>query len=1647
MTPAPEPRPIRLFVGVAVGTYDSYEALPRAVPDVEAVCGVLTSLSYEGRVIPDPRREDVIPLLEEALPNDSLLQGGSLILMWAGHGDRTPEGRLRLIARNSPRSGAPDLTPELLAGMAARTGASQILLILDTCYSGGGALPALEVAEAVLAAWPAHAERVWFGVVTSAQALERARDGIFAERLSKLLQKGPSTPELMLRWSAHNAGVRGDDLVDALIKEWDAEQEPVFVQQGNAWTMLPNPHFDPQALAQVIEHLLLAARGIDPEEEGFYFTGRVTPLACIVAWLQARQPGILVVTGPAGSGKSAVVGRIVSLSNPAERALLLSHGPLEHADPGEGSVQAHVHARGLTGEQVVQAIDEQLVRIGLLPSNPSGPRNRGDLLGDIERSRSRPLIVVDGLDEAGHGAWQIADDILRLLAPVSRVLIGTREVAAPDGGASLIQRLAPTEVVDLGEEALREATREDLHGYVAKRLAAAGPPAMDPAEIARAILRLASEEDEGIFLLARVITAQLRAEPIDTETAGWETQLSRTLADAFDRDLARIPPLRRHDVELPQAALEVLATLTWGKGAGLPDDLWAIAATALSPASTIYTRDDIYWLLGLAGRYVVEAGEGGRSVYRLSHQRLAEHLQSRFAEPEDAVKETKATTLAKALIDHYLVLLEAGEPPTATTYLWRYAWLHGAESGAPGIELVRRLADRDAPAFLPGLGRALDYLGASYSEVGHRQEALVPSQEAVEIYRALSAANPAFLPNLAGALNNLGNRYGEVGKRQEAFASTQEAVAIYRGLAATNPAFLPNLAGTLNNLGGRYSELGRRWEAFPLTEEAAAIYRDLAATNPAFLPNLAGTLNNLGTRYGELGRRQEAFASTQEAVAIYRDLATTNPAFLPDLASALNNLGGRYSEVGRREEAFAPTEEALVIGRELAATNRRFLPDLASTLTNLGNRHSELGRRQEAFAPTEEAVAIYRDLAATNPGFLLDLARALNNLGIRHSELGHRQEALASTQEAVAIYSNLDADEPAFLPHFAMALTNLGASYGQLGRRQEALAPSAEAVQIYHDLSASNPAFLPDLAAALNSLGNRYGELSRRQEAFASTQQAVALVRDLAATNPAFLPDLASALNNLGGRYNQLGCRQEAFACTQEAVVLYRNLAAANPAFLPDLASALNNLAGHHDELGQEALASTQEAVAIWRDLAATNPAFLPDLARALNNLGTGHAVLGRHEEALAPSEEAVAIYRDLAAVNPGLLPRLALALNNLGNTYSECDRRQEALALIEEAVAIYRDLAAANPEFPLGLAKALHNLDRRYREVGDAVSAEEAWRLTIEVVGNSAQQAFLRLRQAQTRDPDDRRTVDDLLAALALAPAARRDLLADVHATARQLRGRGASWFDAAWREATGEALPAWLALESEHVKRVEQWLAASPATASRQFFAEHAGELLAESTDLALEEIALGFRHPSEIEGFRQLLAQARADGVDEAYRPLLARDLVIQWMAADLAAKRSLLAERREELLGDGAAVLATLQEQHPDDPNLGVHAALLALARSGQEDSAFAALGDPTHIPELLANLARRDEIAALEALASLGLFVDVPPAVQAVVWFHRAVTLALRSQAELALEALREARRLDSGQVTDWLGLLVELSPKYPEVVVLSQALIAKTSGA
>ncbi len=124
------------FVGIGVGEYDKgHLRLDRAVSDVEEVAGLLEG-SFDCTVLRDPVEQaarDCLKKLRGSIPEG----GGSLVLLWSGHAVRSPVDVLRLLARDSGDYDDDGLgAGSDVAAPCAQSGASQLLLIVDTCFPG-----------------------------------------------------------------------------------------------------------------------------------------------------------------------------------------------------------------------------------------------------------------------------------------------------------------------------------------------------------------------------------------------------------------------------------------------------------------------------------------------------------------------------------------------------------------------------------------------------------------------------------------------------------------------------------------------------------------------------------------------------------------------------------------------------------------------------------------------------------------------------------------------------------------------------------------------------------------------------------------------------------------------------------------------------------------------------------------------------------------------------------------------------------------------------------------------------------------------------------------------------------------------------------------------------------------------------------------------------------------------------------------------------------------------------------------------------------------------------------------------------------------------------------------------------------------------
>ncbi|KZP07514.1 TPR-like protein [Athelia psychrophila] len=521
-------------------------------------------------------------------------------------------------------------------------------------------------------------------------------------------------------------------------------------------------------------------------------------------------------------------------------------------------------------------------------------------------------------------------------------------------------------------------------------------------------------------------------------------------------------------------------------------------------------------------------------------------LQVRTPEFEEQVHESHASTLLLLSVR----LKYAGRLDEALV------------ASQEAVDLYRMLAAERPMAINEDLSRALYSLSTDFSALGRREEALATINEAVDLYRALAAERSVvFNADLAKSLDKQSTFLSRIGLLEEALVVVKEAVDLYRALTEERPAvFNVDLAMSLDTLSNQLSALGLREEALVAINEALGLYRALAAERPvAFNVYLAMSLDHQSKHLSVLGMREAALVAVKEAVDLYRVLAAERPVvFNADLAISLLSLSNRLSALELREEALSAINEALDLYRMLAAERPEvFNADLAMSLNNQSGCLSTLGLHEEAQASIKEAVDLYRTLAAERPVvFDADLARSLFNRSIYFSALGRHEEALAEIKEAVYLHRALAAERPAvFNAHLAMSLGTLSCLLSDLDTHDEALVAITEALEIHRKLAAERPAaFNFDVANSLNTISICLSQLGRGEEALAAMQEAVNLCRALGTDSDRpvdFNRSFYQFLINLSARLSYLSRWQEGLTAIHEAADFRRALAAEPPA-VPD---------------------------------------------------------------------------------------------------------------------------------------------------------------------------------------------------------------------------------------------------------------------------------------------------------------------------------------------------------------------------------------------------------------------------------------------------------------------------------------------------------------
>lgn len=768
----------RFFIALGSGRYRDLPEdgqLPRAAADITEMSRLFEGFGYQ-TVLAGLGQYDGADQIKQKLSHwsrDIALSPNDVVAIYfAGHGATVGRDRHYLFCWDSQEDdlAATALATEDLARILCRRQLRHLLLILDTCAGGAGSADAMAFALQAVAYRQSGDDvstGLWF--LASARSKDAAGDGAFVDCFRASIATATERTGQRQRY------VDLSTLVGA-VNEWFST---VRVGQraelaGGLVTglapFIPNVGFRPDlppagtdlevqrrvADRDLTEHFGPRSRGVEYEsEQGQYFSGRDRVLTELVSWLTATETDGTgrIVTGNPGCGKSAVLGRIVALSDPDYRV----RTDLSTADPAtvvpKSTVAVAVHARHKALEEVVAKIADGL-RI-----DADGPAS---LLQELSRrGRSEPpiVIVVDALDEAGSGTAvdaggrgeprRIARELLRPMSeiPAVRLLVGTRRELLASLGTTFT-------TLDLDLSVYR--ADEDVAGYVRQVLLAANEPEIPTpyrgqAELAQHVGEGIALRAAGVFLVARMTARSLRSAPlVDTTEPGWVERLPSEIGAALDDFLARFGPdeLRVRRMLLP---------LAFAEGQGLPrGEIWTCLASALS--GVLCTEEDVTWALDVAAPYVSEVTEGARSVYRLFHQSLAEHLRSA---PGRTIVEIQ-TTIADALISTvpFSAATESRDWFAALPYVNQHLATHAAAAGVldqlvgdPSFLLAsNQLALLRALASMTG--EEARRVRSAYEQVAHR---LTPSHPIGDRAADLQlSARRCGADNLAERIDRLG---------------------------------------------------------------------------------------------------------------------------------------------------------------------------------------------------------------------------------------------------------------------------------------------------------------------------------------------------------------------------------------------------------------------------------------------------------------------------------------------------------------------------------------------------------------------------------------------------------------------------------------------------------------------------------------------------------------------------------------------------------------------------------------------------------------------------------------------------------------------------------------------------------------------------
>lgn len=751
----------------------------------------------------------------------------------------------------------------------------------------------------------------------------------------------------------------------------------------------------------------------DPLE---YFVGREEELEALWNFVQDPSPGVLLVTGPVGVGKSFLLRKFAEEAREDGRHLICLRpvtaeaGPIDLAHLALDIAQSR-HSpfdrdfRKALRDGGIEAVEDLSVfglkPLKILTALVAGTtemqrealeaddyiRTLGRVIRETAGAMTDDQCLVGILDADKYfeqeALRQALDHIIATLPERAKLILGMREGDPFLEEYHILEREQVRPPVELGDLARRAADH-----LITKHFGADAP-----AELVKGLIkhcgRLPLALDAGISLVRQSDKDPIEALddlPGDCSATNLMRQLGRA-ALATERpgpDLVRVLALAREALSLD----ELTAVL---HGSGREEDSRDVEAVLKwRPIVDVLERrgngDERYrpyhdWMREAIVRLTQTA------VGRPYHQALGDFYWERLAKDEEDERAIRhcAHHLAQGDLDEAEAkerFLTAVELTASQKTTWGLTEDLRAE-----LRLACKLLKDETLAVDP-LRRAVIYnqSGILARETGDLLDALAHFERVRDLAPQLQRlSDDQGRQALAAALGNSGNVYFQMGRLQEALAAHQQVLETYRAIGDRQ-----GEARALGNIGIVYGQMGGRLEeALEKHQQALEIDREIGAWRGE-----ANQLGNIGNVYTQMGRLEEALEAHKEAVEIHREIG-----YRLGEANQLGNIGNVYADMDRLGEALEAHEQGLEIHREIG-----YRLGEASHLGNIGLVYADMGRLEEAVAAHQQALEIAQEI-----GYRQGEARQLHNIGLVYEATGELERALDYLQQALAIFEEIGA--------------------------------------------------------------------------------------------------------------------------------------------------------------------------------------------------------------------------------------------------------------------------------------------------------------------------------------------------------------------------------------------------------------------------------------------------------------------------------------------------------------------------------------------------------------------------------------------------------------------------------------------------------------